>query len=51
MRGRILSLRPFFVDLSGVTQSDVSAIGTIRNLRNDAQWKVTLLAYKGETSV
>ena len=40
IRGRILSLRPFFFDLSGVTQSVVSAIGTSRNLGNDAEWKV-----------
>jgi hypothetical protein len=32
-----------FFDLSGVTQSVVSAIGTRRNLGNDAEWKVKLL--------
>jgi len=32
-----------------VIQSEVSAIGTIRNLRNDAQWKVMLLMYRGDT--
>ena len=39
IRGRILSLGPFF-DLSGVTQSVVSAIGTSRNLGNDVEWEV-----------
>lgn len=34
-----MSLGPFF-DLSGVTQSVVSAIGTSRNLGNDVEWEV-----------
>jgi hypothetical protein len=38
-RGRILSLRPFFL----TCQVFVSAIGTSRNLGNDGEWKVNLL--------